>query len=83
MKCGGDGCSEMQIYDDCTTEMYMEALPVDHDGGLRAFYKTEIKNIFDYSTLNISRSDPNYVGFNTAYRAPVFLNGCKQQSSLA
>ena len=77
--CGEDGCASRKIYDDWTTEIYMEPLPVG--GGLRAFSSTEIKNIFHNSSLNISRSNPNYVDLNTAYRALVFLNGCNQQSS--
>ena len=35
----------------------------------------------DYSILNISRSDSNYIGSNTAYQEPVFLNGCHQRSN--
>ena len=57
----------------------MEPLTVGE--GLGAFYKTEIKNIFNNPTLNISRSDANYIGLNTAYRAPVFFNECHQQST--
>ena len=64
MRCRVDGCSEIKIYEDWTTEIYMEPLPVG--GGLRAFYKTKIKNIFDHSSLNIPKSDPNYVELNFA-----------------
>ena len=42
-----------------------------------------MKNKFDNSTLNILRSDPNYIGLNTTYRAPAFLNGCDQRSDFS
>ena len=77
MKCAGGACGEMKIYDDWTTEIYMQ--PIGSES--LAFEKTQIHNIFDNSTLNISRSDANYIGLNTAYRAPVFLNGCNHNSS--
>ena len=77
MKCAGYACAYMKIYDDWTTEIYME--PFGSDG--REFQRGEIRNIFDDSPLNISRSDSNYIGLNTDYRAPVFFNGCHQESS--
>ena len=79
MKCGQDGCRKMKIYDDWTTEIYMEPIAA---GSKRSFYKTIVTNIFDdrNSTANISRSDPNYIGLDTSYRAPVFLNGCNKMS---
>ena len=79
MRCSATGCVRMNVYDDWTTEIYMEPF----GSSSNAFRKTEIKNIFDDSTLNISRSDSNYIGSNTAYRAPVFLNGCHHRSTSA
>ena len=76
IRCGVDACSYLKIYEDWTTEIYMEPLT-----GRFSFSRMEIKNIFDNSTLNISRSDPNYIALNTAYRASVFLNGCNQKST--
>eukprot|EP01083_Nonionella_stella_P272658 924720_1 len=61
----GDGCRAMKIYDDWTTEVHIEAVE-----GARW---TQVRNIFDDSPLNISRNDSNYIGLNSAYRAPVFL----------
>ena len=46
----------MKIYDDQSTEVYMQPF----DSGEWIFYGTEIKNIFDNSDLNISRTDDNY-----------------------
>ena len=46
----GEGCVVMKIYDDWITEIFME--PIPFGGGLYAFYESEIKNIFDNSSLN-------------------------------
>ena len=78
MRCGYHGCSNSFIYQDYTTEIYMESFGYD------SFSNTQIRNIFDNSSsLNISRSDSNYIGINTAYRAPVFLKACDMESSNA
>ena len=68
----------MEIYDDQSTQVYMQPFGTGY-----SFFQTEIKNIFDNSTLNISRSDDNYSRLNLRYRAPVFFNGCIQQSDRA
>eukprot|EP01083_Nonionella_stella_P155068 500424_1 len=69
---GGNTCRSMRIYDDWTTEVHIEA----RDRADR----TQIRNIFDDSPLNISRNDGNYIGLNSAYRASVFLSGFYTQS---
>ena len=68
----------MKVQDDWTTEIYIQPLPVD--GGSRAFFRAEIKNIFDNIT---SRSDPNYAALNTAHRTSVFFNGCGHQLAVS
>ena len=45
MKCGGGACAYMKIYDDWTTEVYMQPVGTKQS----AFYHTEIRNIFDNS----------------------------------
>eukprot|EP01083_Nonionella_stella_P178037 627808_1 len=74
-KDGGRGCYHMQIYDDWTTEVRVEAKGANAQA-------LGIRNMFDHedSPLNISRSDTNYIGLNSAYRAPVFLSGFATQS---
>ena len=64
-------CHSIEIYEDWTTEVIIH--PMRQEQG--AFNGATIKNIFDNSTLNITRN--NYDGFNTAYRAPVFLDNCE------
>ena len=76
---GSNSCRNMKIYDDQSTEVYMQPF----GSGSYVLYQTEIKNIFDNSTLNISRSDDDYNGLNLDYRAPVFFNGCDQLSTNA
>ena len=81
IRCGQSGCAEMKIYDDWTSEIYMEPLYVSP--GFRipvgAFSKTETTNIFNDLTLGISRPNPNYAGLNTAHQAAVILNGSNSQ----
>ncbi len=78
--CGGHkGCRSNHIYDDWTTEVFMQTFGV---GGY-SFFNTEIKNIFDNSTLNISPDNDNYTGLNRSYRAPVFLTACDKKSKNA
>ena len=44
-RCGGYACTRMKVYDDWTTEIFMEPLAVSQVSG--AFSETEIKNIFN------------------------------------
>ena len=79
MECGIHSCRDMEIFEDWTTEVYLQHFGDNANND--AFEDTIIKNIFDNSTLNITREDPNYDGLDVTYRASVFLNGCDKDAS--
>eukprot|EP01083_Nonionella_stella_P190626 705927_1 len=68
---GGSGCKNAKIYEDWTTEVHIDSRFSQPCNSIK------IRNIFDDSPwplhVNVSRNDSNYIGLNSAYRAPVFL----------